>query len=675
MLPGDRRMPVLLAWIFCFFSALLLAPAAFSEKKVYTVAGGYVGDGKLATSASLAEPIDAILAPNGDVIISDATNCRIRRVDTAGRISTVVGTGLCGFSGDGGMATKAQINFPWGLALDAKGNLYFSDSGNGRVRRVDRDGAITTVAGNGTFQYCGDGGPATNACLNDPSALVVAGNRAAEILIIADTVNYRIRQVVLKTGIITTVAGNGTQGYSGDGGPATLASISFARGLAVSPALHALLISDTFNSVIRKVDTNTGVITTFFGKTFCGFDGQSLCIPEGIFLDEHDNLYVADAFEALELPKGSQNVVIAAGILQQGFNGDGIPATSAMLNNPFRVFLDRNGNLLIAELGNNRIRKGAGSQLITTVAGGYIGDGGPGPSASLDSPLQVAFDANSNLYIADSWNNRIRKVSTSDRISTFAGTGLTGYSGDGGLATEATLNLPEGIATDKSGNFFIADGFNNVIRKVDGNGVITTYSAVGALFDPVTVATDNSGNVYTADLNCQIWKISPDGSITAVAGDGECGPGQDGVPATQSALNSPGGIVFDTSGNLLIADTNNSRIRVVDATGIINTVVGTGTCGFSGDGGPATVAMICDPGGVAVDSRGYIYIADTQNYRVRVVDPFGTIQTLAGTGNPGYNGNGLPALQTNLVPNSIALSPSGLICVEDLGSYRARIIR
>ena len=159
MLPGDRRMPVLLAWIFCFFSALLLAPAAFSEKKVYTVAGGYVGDGKLATSASLAEPIDAILAPNGDVIISDATNCRIRRVDTAGRISTVVGTGLCGFSGDGGMATKAQINFPWGLALDAKGNLYFSDSGNGRVRRVDRDGAITTVAGNGTFQYCGDGGP------------------------------------------------------------------------------------------------------------------------------------------------------------------------------------------------------------------------------------------------------------------------------------------------------------------------------------------------------------------------------------------------------------------------------------------------------------------------------------------------------------------------------------
>jgi trimeric autotransporter adhesin len=671
---GKTRQ-TLVSEVFLFgLAVLFLVPAAFAQQKIYTAAGGYVGDGKLATSAALAQPIDGILAPNGDIIVSDATNCRIRRVDASGKISTLVGTGLCGFSGDGGPAANAQINFPWGLVLDAGGNLFFSDTGNSRVRKVDRSGTITTVAGNGTVRYCGDGGQATNACFNEPSALAVAGTGSSEVLVIADTFNYRIRQVLLKTGMIRTIAGNGTPGYSGDGGPATLASLNAPQGLAISLAQHALYISDTENSVIRSVDTETGIISTFFGKTECAFDGHSLCFQRGIFLDANENLYIADALMSLELPHGSQTVVIEAGVFQQGFNGDSIPAVDAMLNNPYRVFPDRDGNLLTVELGNNRVRKGAGSQLIATVAGGYIGDGGKGTSAALATPSQVAFDSNGNLYVADSWNNRIRKVSTNGTISTFAGTGLTGYSGDGGQATDAMLDLPGGVAVDTNGNVFIADGFNSVIRKVDNSGVITTYAGEGVLFDPLTVAIDSSGNVFTADLTCQVWKITQDGSINVVAGDGECGPGVDGVSATQSALNVPSGIALDPKGNLYIADTDNNRVRVVNSAGIINTVVGNGTCGFSGDGGPAKAAMICYPQGVAFHSN-HLYIADTLNLRVRIVDRTGTIQTLAGTGNAGYNGNGLPAVQTNMAPTSITVDPSGLIGIEDLGSFRARTIR
>jgi sugar lactone lactonase YvrE len=669
---NTRQLAVFTAFLFL---SLIFAPTVSSQQRIYTVAGGYVGDGGPATAAGLAFPQYAIFDTHENLLISDAQNCRIRSVDKNGNISTIAGTGICGFSGDGRKAVKAEINFPAGLVLDAAGDIFFSDEGNSRIRKIDRSGRIATVAGNGTFQYCGDGGRALSACLNYPTALAVVGSPHHERLLIADTFNYRVRQLVMRTGTIATIAGNGTAGYSGDGGPAKLASLNAPQGLAVSLSSHTIWISDANNSVIRKVDIRTGVITTYFGNVICGFDPQSLCFPRGISADNSDNLYVAGALQVVEIRAGANSAIVLAGILGEGFNGDGIPATSAMLNNSWDAILDPAGSVLIVDAGNGRVRKGTGSHAISTVAGGYIGDGGQGTSASLSFvSTSIVFDSSGTLYIADGWNNRIRKL-THGSISTFAGTGLTGYSGDGGPATSAMLNLPNAVAADKNGNVFIADGFNNVVRRVDSLGNITTFAGFGVLQDPVALATDDSGNVYTADQTCLVWKITPDGSMSIAAGNGQCGPGQDGVPATVSALQFPSGLAVDSRGDLYIADTSNNRIRVVNTAGIINTVAGNGTCGFSGDGGPAKDAMLCGPTGVAVDSNHNIYIGDTLNFRARVVNSSGTIQTVAGNGDFGYNGNGLPALQTSIEPYSVVLSPAGKVFLLDATSDRVREIR
>ena len=257
MLQHHSRKIVLLLLLAVFS----IVPFA-SSQKVYTVAGGYVGDGKPATSAGLNSPSFVVYDRRGDLFISDGDNCRIRRVDTAGKISTIVGTGICGFSGDGGKAGNAKINYPAGLAIDTSGNLFFADLDNSRIRKVTSAGIITTVAGNGTAGYCGDGGAAISACLNLPNQIAVAGTGGSEVVLIADQANNRVREVTLKNGKIKTVAGNGTAGYSGDGGPATEASLNGPMGIALNLQAQALLISDTKNNLIRQVSIGNGVIST-----------------------------------------------------------------------------------------------------------------------------------------------------------------------------------------------------------------------------------------------------------------------------------------------------------------------------------------------------------------------------------------------------------------------------
>jgi sugar lactone lactonase YvrE len=673
---GSARLTRIVLVLFCGLSALLVAPTAFSEQKVYTVAGGYVGDGKPATSAGLSIPTYAVFDAKGDLIISDSGNCRIRRVAVTGEISTIAGTGICGFSGDNGKAVSAEINFPTGLAIDTGGNLFFSDSDNSRVRKVTPTGTISTVAGNGTVGFCGDGGAAQRACLNAPRQLAVVGRGAGENLIIADTSNHRIREV-LGTGIITTVAGNGVAGYSGDGGAAKLASLDGPQGVAIDLAGHALLIADSVNNVIRKVDIGTGIITTLFGEQLCGNDFQSLCNPEGIWVDTMGNLYIADIFNnrVVELPNGSDTAVLEAGTGDgNGFNGDGLPATGTFLEDPEDVTLDGSGNVVIVDEGNSRIRRGSGSQLMTTLAGGFIGDGGSGKMATLNAPFELAFDHAGNLLIADTFDNRIRRVSQKDIISTVAGTGLTGNSGDGGPAIAADLNVPFGVTGDNNGNIYIADTSNSAIRRVDAGGTITTF--VNGFTFPLGLTTDSAGNVYEADLNCVVWKFTPDGSGTIVAGElGQCGFGIDGGLAIRSELDQPEGVAMDSQGNLYIADSANNRVQVVNTAGVVNTLAGDGTCGFSGDGGSAKNSMLCFPTSVAVDSANNVYIADTLNFRVRMVDSLGTIMTFAGTGSVGYNGDGLPPLRANLEPESVAVGLGGLIAIEDAPSGRVLIVR
>lgn len=352
-------------------------------------------------------------------------------------ISTVAGSGILGFSGDGGPATSAELDWPEGVAVDSAGNIFIADTNNARIRKVTPAGVITTVAGNGTAGSSGDGGPAGSAELFAPDGVTVDG---AGNLFIADSPS-RVRKIT-PAGVISTVAGNGTPGFGGDGGPATSSEIYGPMGLAVDGAGN-LFIADINNDRIRKV-TAAGTISTVAGN-------------------------------------GSV-----------GFSGDGGPATSAELNAPFGVAVDTAGNLYIADTGNYRIRKVTPAGTISTIAGtgvpGFSGDGGRALSAKLYLVFGLAVDAAGNVLIAD--NGRIRKVTPAGIISTVAGNGVSGFGGDGGPATSAELYQPYDVAVDSAGNLFIADSANFRIRKVtveptkpsiNANGVVSAASYTAAV--------------------------------------------------------------------------------------------------------------------------------------------------------------------------------------------------
>ena len=355
-------------------------------------------------------------------LILAALSAAVAGAQSAGdlTITTVAGGGSS--FGDGGAATAAQLSNPRGIAVDGAGNLYIADTWNDRIRKVDTAGVITTVAGSGTNGFSGDSGAATSARLNYPYGVTPDG---AGNLYIADSRNNRIRKVDT-AGVISTVAGGGTAGaFSGDGAAATAARLNLPGSLALD-ALGNLYIADRLNHRIRKVDT-AGVITTVAGSSTTG-----------------------------------------------AFGGDSGAATDARLYDSSGVALDRSGNLYIADRDNRRIRKVDTAGVITTVAGtgilGSSGDGGAATAARLFSPTDVAVDWAGNLFIADEDGHRIRKVDTAGVITTVAGTGIQGSSGDGGAATAARLNAPEGVALDALGNLYIADTSNNRIRKVVGAG-------------------------------------------------------------------------------------------------------------------------------------------------------------------------------------------------------------
>ena len=411
---------------------------------------------------------------------------------TSYRIDTLVGD----FAGDGGPAVAARLNFPYDVAVDASGNLYITDTNNDRIRKVDSAGTITTIAGTGERRFGGDGGPAIQAQLDAPSGVVVDG---AGNLYIADRANHRIRKVD-STGTITTLAGTGERGFGGDGGPASQAQLNFPTGVAVDEAGN-LYIADLANHRIRKVDS-TGTITTL------------------------------------------------AGTGERGFGGDGGPASQAQLNFPTGVAVDEAGNLYIADWSNARIRKVDGTGTITTIAGtgelGFGGDGGPAIQARLSLPYSVAVDGAGNLYIADQYNNRIRRVDSTGTITTIAGTGERGFSGDSGPATQAQLDDPTGVAVDGAGTLYIADASNHRIRLLtptatgssldfahfaNGTGITSSlvfvnvsapqragsFTLAGQLVRPALYFYDKEGNPIAAESVVDVMgdlEVTEDGTLT-----------------------------------------------------------------------------------------------------------------------------------------------------------------
>jgi trimeric autotransporter adhesin len=683
-------VPLALAAAICGVAILAPGTTAAAGGTIITIAGGDGSSGD-ATSTTLYHPHGVAVDGDGDLYLADTENCRIRKI-SGGAITNVAGNGSCGY-GDDGEATTTRLYRPSGLAASDSGDLYIADSNNCRVKKVS-GATITTVAGTGLCDYGGDGGAATSAYLRYPSGVALDG---IGDLYIADTLNCRVRKVNGTT--ITTFAGTGSCSYSGDGGAATSAGIDHPYGVVVGSS-GEVYISDAYGCAVRKV--SGGTITTVAGTGgSCAYGGDggaatsaNLNFPASLALQGGD-LYIADTINCRVRKVSGGTITTVAGNGSCADSGDGGAAASASMNSPFGVATSSNGALYIADTNNCRVRK-VSSAIITTVAGngscGYGGDGGGTTSSTLSPPNGVAIGDAGDIYIADTDNCRVRKVSEGI-ITTVAGNGSCGYSGDGGAATMAMLYWPRGVAVSDSGDLYIADSRNCRVRKVSG-GTITTvagnvscayYGDGGAATDaalsyPDGVAVDDAGVLYIADTaSCHVRMVSG-GTITTFAGNGSCQYSGDGGPAASAGISNATGVAVSTSGDLYIADYSNCRIRKVSG-GTITTVAGGGPnqisppCAYAGDGGAATSADLYFPVGVAVSGSGDLYISEpSTSCRVRKVSG-GSIATFAGNGSCAYGGDGGPATSATLnSPSGVAVDASGRVYIADTANNRIRMV-
>ena len=639
---------------------------------IRTVAGNSeLADGIPAVDASLDSPYGVAVDADGNVYVSETEDHRVRKIDPLGIITTFAGSRSPGYSGDGRAAVQAELLGPSGMALDEAGNTYFAEYYSNVVRKVESSGKITTVAGTGRWRlgYNGDGGLATQAELYRPQGVAVD---TASNVYIADSYNHRVRKVDA-SGTITTLAGTGTQGYSGDGGPATQAQLYRPQGVAVDGASN-VYIADSYNNRVRKVDAS-GTITTLVGT---GAWGSS---------------------------------------------GDGGPATEAQLRVPYGLALDAFGSVYVADVYSHRVRKVDASGTITTLAGtgtpGYSGDGGLATEAQFHGPQGVAVDAAANIYVIDNGNGRLRKIDSQGIVATLAGSGDSRYPRTGGpvQADSVSLTSPRGAALDSAGNFFFTD--TGSLWKLTPEATILAVSPLGGRFSS-GVASDAVGNVYVADTsNSRVQKVDTSGTITTLAVTGTPGFSGDGGPATDAQLRYPYGLAADAVGNVYVSDSYNNRVRKVDLSGTITTLAGTGQAGYSGDGGPATEAQVDFPSALAVDIAGNVYVAEGS--RVRKVIASGTIATLAdfndlggapesiavdesgnvyvgisdygrgdrigrihaddggvdiiaGSGEPGFRGEGVPSGDARLWVAGIAVDRSGKVWFTDDGNRRVRVL-
>ena len=656
-----------------FAIPLWLAFALNGQTPAYiidTVAGSsWIGDGAPATLAILRQPGGVAADNQGNVYIAETGGHRIRKLAPSGVITTVAGTGIAGFSGDGGPATQAQLAFPYGLAADTLGNLYIADLGNARVRRVSSDGNITTVAGGGTLSpgLANEGMPATSMQLVAPRNLLADG----ENVYISDFGGHRVFQLS-SAGLLTTVAGTGTPGYFGNGGLATAAQLAYPAGLTAGLD-GSLYVADSSNHAVRRI--SSGIITTF----------ALVETPVGLAMDSFGTLEVAD---------------LGAGALLRFPSSGALPALPIPASD---VAHAADLSLYVPDSAAGLVRRVAATGEISVAAGGgdpARGDGGSAVEALLNHPSGVAADASGNLYIADRDNGRVRRVGLDGTIATVAG--------------GAAWSSHSGVSVDAAGNVYVVDtGLLQILRMTPA-GVVQRMAPNLALIAPSTAVADAAGNLYIADSGAgKIFSVASAGGVSTVL-DQLSGPHglaldgaghlffteQDGARVSSLDLasgnvsavsagtwNIPRGIAVSAAGEVFVADTGRQQIMRVDSAGQVTAVAGTGGAGktgapgFSGDGGPATSAELNFPWDVAIGPGGILYVADLENYRVRSLTPQTTpvpvtaIQVLNGVSlSPGpvapgmllvVRGSGIPAADaanTIVLINSI---PIPILAMDD----------
>jgi sugar lactone lactonase YvrE len=596
---------------------------------------------------------------------------------------------LAGYAGPGsadGTGTSARFANPWGVATDSAGNVYIADTDNHAIRKITTGGVVSTLAGLAGVSGSANGTGA-GARFYQPQGVAVDG---AGNVYVADTGNYTIRKIT-PAGVVTTLAGSAGISGSTDGSSALFYE---PEGVAVNSAGTFIYVADTWNHTIRQV-TSAGVVSTLagsagnYGSANGTGSGASFDQPQGLAVDGAGNLYVGDTGNQMIRQITSAGVVTTlAGSTNYGSaNGTG---ASASFWNPQGIALDTATNLYLADSFNNTIRKITPSGVVSTLAGmaGSFGSAdGTGAAARFWQPQGVAVDINGNVYVADSANGTIREIGSGAVVTTLAGSASTG-SADG-TGSSARFYWPSGAAVDSSGNSYVADTENGTIRTITSAGVVSTLAgsagnfgstdATGSnarFYGPQSVAVGSSGTLYVADTaNHTIRRITSGGVVTTLAGlAGTNGP-TDGT-GSNARFNAPQGLAVDTSGNVFVADTWNHTIRKVTSSGVVTTLAG--LPGYYGDidgtsagTGTNTARFYC-PSGVAVDASGNVYVADTRNHTIRMVTSAGVVSTLAGLAGSYGSADGANSSARFYLPQSITVDASGNLYVLDSGNQTVR---
>jgi sugar lactone lactonase YvrE len=568
---------------------------------------------------------------SGNIYVADTYNHRIRKITSSGVVTTLAGSGTAGLTD--GTGTNAMFSSPMGISCDSSGNVYVADTNNHIIRKITSTGVVITLY----------------ATLNFPIGIAVD---ISGTIYVADTYNNRIRKIT-SSGVESTLAGSGISGTSD--GTGINAKFYNPHGIAVD-SLGNVYVSDIFSSRLRKI-TPSGVVTTLSSNLFFVSSPSTvfMILSYGITVDTSGNLFISDSnnHRILKLTtSGVMNTLAGSGYAGYS-DGTGV---NALFNGPLGLSLDAFGNFYVADTFNIRIRKITSSGIVTTLAGSTRSLDATGTNARFFNPSGVSVGSSGNIYVADTDNHRIRKITSSGVVTTLAGSGTAGLTD--GTGTNSKFDSPYGLTCDTSGNVYVADLNNHRIRKITSSGVVTTFAGTVYGFSDGTVTTarfasptgvviDSSGNVYVADMgNHCIRKITSSGVVTTLAGSGTAGFA-DGT-GTNSMFYLPFGIAVDSSGIVYVADTHNSCIRKITS-GVVTTTL---------------YVALSDPRGIAVDISGNIYVADTNNHIIRKITSSGVVTILAGSGNFGLS----DGIGTNVMfsdPQGLSIDSSGNIYVAD----------